>query len=527
MSRDCPQGGGGGGGGSRACFNCGEEGHQSRDCPNPAKTRTTVGEDGKPREIYVPTESGEDSLYKDGISSGINFSKYQHIPCRVTGNNICEPISSFQESGLRPILLDNIKRSGYTTPTPVQKYAIPIVMNNRDLMACAQTGSGKTAAFLLPVIHSLLEQNVAAASYSSCQEPSCVVVSPTRELAMQIYNEARKFSNTSVIRAVVAYGGTSVAHQSNMLQKGCHILVATPGRLLDFVEKGKVSFGQCKYFILDEADRMLDMGFQGDIDRMINHPSMPAKGTRHTLMFSATFPDAIQRLAANYLHEYLFLMVGVVGAASTDVTQSFLEVGHREKRDKLESVLRDVGGEKTLVFVEAKRVADFIASHLCQAGFPTTSIHGDRLQREREEALADFKYGKTPTLIATSVASRGLDIKGVACVVNYDLPKAIDDYVHRIGRTGRVGNTGKAISFYDSERDSGLAADLVKILADAQQEVPDFLQRDAGSADFGGGGMFGANRDIRRGFGGGSGGDNQGYNQSAPAAALEAEEDWG
>ncbi|KAF0314552.1 putative ATP-dependent RNA helicase vasa-like [Amphibalanus amphitrite] len=523
MSRDCPQGGGG----SRACFNCGEEGHQSRECPNPAKTRTTVGEDGKPREIYVPTESGEDALYKDGISSGINFSKYQHIPCRVTGNNICEPISSFEQSGLRPILLENIKRSGYTTPTPVQKYAIPIVMNNRDLMACAQTGSGKTAAFLLPVIHSLLEQNVAAASYSSCQEPACVVVSPTRELAMQIYNEARKFSNTSVIRAVVAYGGTSVNHQSNMLQKGCHILVATPGRLLDFVEKGKVSFGQCKYFVLDEADRMLDMGFQGDIDRMINHPSMPPKGTRHTLMFSATFPEQIQRLAANYLNEYLFLTVGLVGAASTDVTQSFLEVGHREKRDKLESVLRDIGGEKTLVFVEAKRVADFIASHLCQAGFPTTSIHGDRLQREREEALADFKYGKTPTLIATSVASRGLDIKGVACVVNYDLPKAIDDYVHRIGRTGRVGNTGKAISFYDCDRDSGLAGDLVKILSEAQQEVPDFLQRDAGSADFGGGGgMFGGNRDIRRGFGGGSGGgDNQGYNQSAPT--QEAEEDWG
>ena len=221
----------------------------------PAKTRTTVGEDGKPREIYVPTESGEDSLYKDGISSGINFSKYQHIPCRVTGNNICEPIGSFEESGLRPILLENIKRSGYTTPTPVQKYAIPIVMNNRDLMACAQTGSGKTAAFLLPVIHSLLEQNVAAASYSSCQEPSCVVVSPTRELAMQIYNEARKFSNTSVIRAVVAYGGTSVAHQSNMLQVRRRGTRRKPS--CDWMARGRINY--------QNGSRARKSGAQNDI----------------------------------------------------------------------------------------------------------------------------------------------------------------------------------------------------------------------------------------------------------------------
>jgi len=490
------------------------------------KTRSLgEGEDGKPREIYVPTEQGEDTLYGDGITSGINFNKYQNIPCKVSGNDICDPIASFEESGLRPILKDNIKRCKYATPTPVQRYAIPIVIRKRDLMACAQTGSGKTAAFLLPVLHTLLEENVPAASYGACQQPYCVVVSPTRELAMQIYNEARKFSNGSVIRCVVAYGGTSVQHQSNVLAKGCHILVATPGRLLDFVEKGKVAFGNMKFIILDEADRMLDMGFQGDIDRMINHPTMPPKENRHTLMFSATFPDAIQRLAASYLNDYLFLMVGIVGAASTDVTQTFMEVSYREKRDSLESVLRDIGNAKTLVFVEAKRVADFIASHLCQQGFPTTSIHGDRLQREREEALADFKYGKTPTLIATSVASRGLDIKGVANVVNYDLPKAIDDYVHRIGRTGRVGNIGNAISFYDADKDAALAADLVKILTEAEQTVPEFLQRDSGSAEFGGSGGFGGgNHDIRRGHGGGGSGGNGGFNQQP--AATEGEEEW-
>jgi len=210
-------------------------------------------------------------------------------------------------------------------------------------------------------------------------------------------------------------------------------------------------------------------------------------------MFSATFPSEVQQLALDFLKDYLFLTIGILGSANNDVTQKFLEVEKFKKRDTLIETLKDVGTDRTLVFVETKRNADFLASILSNEGFPTTSIHGDRLQREREEALRDFKTGKMPILIATAVAARGLDIKGVTHVINYDLPKSIDGYVHRIGRTGRVGNTGKATSFFDPSENSDLAADLVKILSECQQEVPDYL-KDGGGA---GGGIS-----AQGGFGG-------------------------
>jgi len=291
-------------------------------------------------------------------------------------------------------------------------------------------------------------------------------------------------------------------------------LVATPGRLMDFVEKGKVGFGQLKYFVLDEADRMLDMGFMPSVRDVVNHATITPRSERHMLMFSATFPEEIQQLAAEFLDDYLFLAVGLVGAANTDVVQSFFQVEKFSKRDKLIEVLTEAHekGEKVLVFVDTKRTADFVASLMSQKGFPTTSIHGDRLQREREEALYDFKSGKMPVLVATAVAARGLDIKDVSYVVNYDLPKSIDEYVHRIGRTGRVGNLGKATSFYDSGEDQPLAKPLIKILEDAQQEVPDWLV--AEGSGMGGytqsysRGKFGA-RDVR-GIQNSGGGDEWG-----------------
>merc|ERR1719290_75438 len=437
-------------------------------------------DDGKIREIYVPKELGDDNLFDQGITSGINF---------------------FQSAGLRQILVDNILKSGYRVPTPVQKRTIPIVMAGRDVMACAQTGSGKTAAFLLPIIHKLIEEQADAKAGAACQEPQCVVITPTRELAIQIKDEARKFSQGSMVKAVVAYGGTSVGFQLSTLVRGCNILICTPGRMLDFVDKGKVSFASLKYLVLDEADRMLDMGFMPDIQRCFSNPSMPKKEDRQTLMFSATFPDEVQRSAAEFLNtDYLFLTVGVVGGACSDVKQAFFEVPKFEKREKLKTVLEE-GSPKdmTLVFVKTKKNADFIASFLSGEGFPATSIHGDRLQREREEALRDFKTGRMPVLVATAVAARGLDIKGVAHVINYDLPKTIDEYVHRIGRTGRVGNTGKATSFFDPTENAEIAGDLVQILSDCQQEVPDYL-KDAGGAGGGlaGGGGFGG-VDIRGG----------------------------
>lgn len=489
MSRDCDK--------PDVCRRCGEEGHRARDCEKPEETRVVEGEDGQKREIYVPTEVADDDLFKAGISQGINFDKYENIKVKCTGDNVPPPIKSFQSAGLRTLLNENVLKSGYTKPTPVQKHAIPCILQKRDLMACAQTGSGKTAAFLLPILHSLLEDGCDSHSGECPQKPQAVVVAPTRELAIQIKDEARKFSSSSVMRCVVAYGGTSSGFQLSVLMRGCNVLIATPGRLMDFVDRGKVSFEEVRYLVLDEADRMLDMGFLPEITRITSSAGMPRKGERQTLMFSATFPDEVQNLAKDHLSDYLFLVVGMVGAACDDVTQVVLPVDKFSKRETLTGILNDVGTNRTMIFVEKKKDADFLATFLSGEGLPATSIHGDRLQREREEALADFRSGRRPIIVCTGVASRGLDIKDVQHVINYDLPKDIDEYVHRIGRTGRVGNTGKATSFFDPARseDCGVAPALVSILKNAHQEVPDFLAAvGAGGADLAG--TFGGH-DIR------------------------------
>ncbi|XP_055933116.1 probable ATP-dependent RNA helicase vasa-like isoform X2 [Argiope bruennichi] len=502
MARDCPNSASndrprGGGGGT--CFKCQEEGHMARDC-----TKEVLGEDGKPKPPpYIPPDPSDDadSLFQ-GVPTGINFSKYDGIHVDVSGANPPPPIDSFENSGLNQHLLSNIIHSKYKKPTPVQKYAIPIILKKRDLMACAQTGSGKTAAFLIPIVNDLImDQNLPNNADQMTQEPLAIVVAPTRELVIQIGLEARKFSYDSTIKAEVLYGGTSTSYQSSRIKRGCHILAATPGRLLDFVDKGKVSFSQLRYLILDEADRMLDMGFSPAIRKMVEHSSMPQKGVRQTLMFSATFPEEIQKMASEFMHNYLFLTVGIVGAANADVEQTFFKVQQYDKRQKLLSLLKESGTDRTLVFVEQKRNADFIASLCSQSNIPTTSIHGDRLQREREEALSDFRSGKMPVLVATAVAARGLDIRDVRHVINYDLPQTIDEYVHRIGRTGRVGNLGKATSFYDPDVDRPLVWSLKKILIDAQQPVPSWLSEEAdlagdSSVQFSGRGGF-SGRDVR------------------------------
>lgn len=469
----------------------------------------------KPRELYIPPAPTEDEneMFGSGISSGINFDKFDEIKVNVTGENPPSPIKSFSDSGLRDYLLQNVRKSHYTKPTPIQKYAIPTIMDKRDLMACAQTGSGKTAAFLLPMINTLLNDNDDMVPGN----PFVVIIAPTRELALQIFNEARKFALGTILKVCVAYGGTATRHQMDNIQNGCHILVATPGRLLDFVDKQAVTFERVKFVVLDEADRMLDMGFMPSVEKMMNHETMRPKEERQTLMFSATFPAEIQELAGQFLNNYIFVAVGIVGGASTDVEQTIHMVSKFQKRKKLEELLEADDPTGTLVFVETKRNADYLASLLSETKFPTTSIHGDRLQREREEALRDFKSGKMFILIATSVAARGLDIKNVAHVINYDLPKSIDDYVHRIGRTGRVGNKGRATSFYDMEADAAIAPDLVKILTQAGQQVPDFLEG-LGGGSFGGASQFGG-RDIRSR-------DTGGARIDAQPKQMEPEEDW-
>ncbi|XP_045908981.1 probable ATP-dependent RNA helicase DDX4 [Micropterus dolomieu] len=445
------------------------------------KENKDASEGERPKVTYVPPAlaEDEDSVFSH-YETGINFNKYDDILVDVSGTNPPQAILSFEEAALCESLRRNVSKSGYVKPTPVQKHGIPIISAGRDLMACAQTGSGKTAAFLLPILQQLMADGVAASRFSELQEPEAIIVAPTRELINQIYLEARKFAFGTCVRPVVVYGGVSTGHQMREISKGCNVVCGTPGRLLDMIGRGKIGLSKLRYFVLDEADRMLDMGFEPDMRRLVGSPDMPSKENRQTLMFSATYPEDIQRMAADFLKpDYLFLAVGVVGGACSDVEQTFVQVTKFSKREKLLDLLKTTGTERTMVFVETKRQADFIATYLCQEKVPTTSIHGDREQREREQALMDFRSGKCPVLVATSVAARGLDIPDVQHVVNFDLPNNIDEYVHRIGRTGRCGNTGRAVSFYDPEADGQLARSLVTVLSKAQQEVPSWLEESA------------------------------------------------
>lgn len=348
-------------------------------------------------------------MFASAIHAGINFDNFDKIEVKLSGNG-CDKISkitTFESSGMQELLLTNVTRSGYTKPTPIQKLSIPVIQARRDLMGCAQTGSGKTAAFVLPILDKIMKDE----TILQPGRPQCLVIAPTRELVIQIFEEARKFAHKSFLKICLAYGGTASRNQYENIIKGCHVLVATPGRLMDFVDKGMVTFEDLKFLVLDEADRMLDMGFRTTIEKLCGHETMKKDPKPQTLMFSATFPDEIQRLAGEFLHDYMFLTIGTVGGASTDVDQSFLEVTKFKKRNQLvqllESYETDTSSGGILVFVETKRTADFLASILSETSIPTTSIHGDRLQREREEALREFRDGTRKVLVATSVAARG------------------------------------------------------------------------------------------------------------------------
>ncbi|KYO39112.1 ATP-dependent RNA helicase DDX3X isoform X1 [Alligator mississippiensis] len=459
----------------------------------------------------APSERLEQELFSGG-NTGINFEKYDDIPVEATGNNCPPHIESFSDVDMGEIIMGNIELTRYTRPTPVQKHAIPIIKEKRDLMACAQTGSGKTAAFLLPILSQIYTDGPGDALRAMKengrygrrkQYPISLVLAPTRELAVQIYEEARKFSYRSRVRPCVVYGGADIGQQIRDLERGCHLLVATPGRLVDMMERGKIGLDFCKYLVLDEADRMLDMGFEPQIRRIVEQDTMPPKGVRQTMMFSATFPKEIQMLARDFLDEYIFLAVGRVGSTSENITQKVVWVEEMDKRSFLLDLLNATGKDSlTLVFVETKKGADALEDFLYHEGYACTSIHGDRSQRDREEALHQFRSGRSPILVATAVAARGLDISNVKHVINFDLPSDIEEYVHRIGRTGRVGNLGLATSFFN-ERNINITKDLLDLLVEAKQEVPSWLENMAYEQLHKGGGSRGRSKSSR--FSGGFG----------------------
>nr|BAF76796.1 Vasa-related protein [Enchytraeus japonensis] len=517
----------------RACFNCGSEAHMSRECPEPKKEREggkpsgvcfrcdleghmakdcskpALTEDGKPRPppyIPPPPPESEDEIFST-ITQGINFNRYDEIKVECTGQNIPErPMESFTEVKFSDVIMTNLRKTKYEKPTPIQKWAVPVIISGRDMMGCAQTGSGKTASFLLPMLTKMLGTGFEPPCVEDgCAMPLMLVLAPTRELVLQIFHETRKFSFDTVVRAVVAYGGVSSSYQEKEILKGAHIVIATPGRLIDFFGKKRINLCKLKYLVLDEVDRMLDMGFHTAIASILSQgeSGMPSVNNRQTVVFSATIPEEVQKLAAKLLREdYIFITVGCIGSANLDIEQYVLLMEQENKRDKLLEIVQKRGEDKIIVSVEEKRMADFISAFLSQASFPTASIHGNLTQQEREKALRDFRSGVSPILVATNVAARGLDIPEVKHVINYDMPPHIEEYVHRIGRPGRCGNTGKATAFFVAEADNHLARSLVKVLSDALQEVPEWLEKMAadniGMGGFSrpGGGKFGG-RDMR------------------------------
>ncbi|KAJ7975958.1 DEAD-box ATP-dependent RNA helicase [Quillaja saponaria] len=362
---------------------------------------------GKEREVN-PFADDEDTEpgFGEQENTGINFDAYEDIPVETSGDNVPLPVNTFAEIDLGKELNRNIGRCKYVRPTPVQRYAIPISLAGRDLMACAQTGSGKTAAFCFPIISGIMREHyVQRPRVARTVYPLALILSPTRELSCQIHDEARKFSYETGVKVVVAYGGAPIGQQLRELERGVDILVATPGRLVDLLERARVSLQMIRYLALDEADRMLDMGFEPQIRKIVEQTDMPRPGLRQTMLFSATFPKEIQSLASDFLSSYVFLAVGRVGSSTDLIVQRVEFVQESDKRSHLMDLLhaqRENGVHSkqslTLVFVETKKGADSLEHWLCINGFPATTIHGDRTQQEREIALRSVQEWKHTNL---------------------------------------------------------------------------------------------------------------------------------
>jgi ATP-dependent RNA helicase RhlE len=360
---------------------------------------------------------------------------------------------SFADLGLAPELLKAIADQGYTEPTPVQSAAIPAILLGQDVMAAAQTGTGKTASFTLPMLHRLRE--FASTSVSPARHPvRALILTPTRELAAQVQESVKTYGKYLALRAAVVYGGINIDPQIAELRAGVEILVATPGRLLDHLHQKTVNLSQVQFLVLDEADRMLDMGFLPDIKRILS--VLPAK--RQSLLFSATYSDDIRGLAKQLLVNPLNVEVARRNSATETVTHQVYMVEGGDKRDLLTHLIRARDIRQVLVFCNTKIGANRLAYRLDKDDVAATAIHSDRTQGERTQALAAFKEGKIRVLVATDVAARGLDIEQLPFVINFDLPGSPEDYVHRIGRTGRAGLTGEAISLVAADEHEKLAA---------------------------------------------------------------------
>ncbi|MEN1727082.1 MAG: DEAD/DEAH box helicase [Pseudomonadota bacterium] len=347
---------------------------------------------------------------------------------------------SFDTLGLRAELLRAVREQGYDQPTPIQEQAIPVVLEGHDLMASAQTGTGKTAAFTLPLLQCLADQKQG-------RQPRALVLTPTRELAAQINENLRAYARYLPVRSLEIFGGVNINPQIERIRRGVGVLIATPGRLIDHIQRGTVNLDHVQTLILDEADRMLDMGFRPSIDRIVK--SLPKQ--RQTLLFSATFSKEIKQLSARYLNEPLQVETAPPNSTVELIAQQAIHVDQRRKRALLSWMIGDQRWEQVLVFTRTKHGANRLAKQLTADGLPSAAIHGNKSQGARTRALSEFKHGQIRVLVATDIAARGLDIDQLPHVVNFEIPNVPEDYVHRIGRTGRAGRDGLAISLISAD----------------------------------------------------------------------------
>ncbi|KQQ33882.1 DEAD/DEAH box helicase [Duganella sp. Leaf126] len=364
----------------------------------------------------------------------------------------------FADFGLSPLIQRALDEQGYAHPTPIQAEAIPVLLQGRDVMGAAQTGTGKTASFSLPIIQMLLAH--ASHSTSPARHPvRALILTPTRELAVQVADNIKAYAKHTPLRSTVVFGGMDMKPQTALLKAGVEIVIATPGRLLDHIEQKNISLSQVQMLVMDEADRMLDMGFLPDLQRIIN--LLPKQ--RQNLMFSATFSAEIKKLANTFLSNPITIEVARSNQTADKVTQVVYKVAENQKHALTAHLLRQRELKQVIIFSNTKIGASRLARELEREGMKAVAIHGDKTQQERMAALEAFKKGETDILVATDVAARGLDISDLPCVINYDLPYNAEDYVHRIGRTGRAGASGDAISIY-SDKDERLLADIEKLI---------------------------------------------------------------
>lgn len=416
----------------------------------------------------------------------------------VKGRDMPKPILRFEEGNFPDYIMKGIQAQGYSTPTCIQAQGWPIALSGKDFVGIAQTGSGKTLGYILPAIVHINHQPYLQRG----DGPIALVLAPTRELAQQIQQVAADFGKFSRVRSVCVFGGAPKGPQLRDIERGSEICIATPGRLIDFLEAGKVNLRRCTYLVLDEADRMLDMGFEPQIRKIVEQ----IRPDCQTLMWSATWPKEVRSLAEDFLKDYVQINIGALQLCANHRILQIIDVCQEtEKEDKLMKLHQEILNEKenkTIVFAETKRKVDDLTRKMRRYGWPAICIHGDKTQQERDWVLNEFRSGRSPILVATDVAARGLDVDDVRFVINFDYPNCSEDYIHRIGRTARSNKTGTAYTFF-TPNNSRQAKELISVLQEANQVVNPKLYEIANNPRAGG---WGGGRGSRWRSGGGGGG---------------------